>query len=89
MAITPGALLRGLSTWRRRTRRQRRRRLHQNPDDLDYDRGHCDCGPDAHLANFTVGYLTPQFDQRGAARAGVELAAVGHRQRAVGRAGSR
>ena len=33
---------------------------YQNPADLDYDRGHCDWDH-AHLANFTVGYLSPQF----------------------------
>jgi hypothetical protein len=33
---------------------------YQNPADLDYDRGHCDWDH-THLANFTVGYLSPQF----------------------------
>jgi len=31
-----------------------------NPADLDYDRGHCDWDQ-THLANVTVGYLSPQF----------------------------
>ena len=33
---------------------------YENPADPDYDRGHCDWDQ-THLANFTVGYLTPQF----------------------------
>jgi hypothetical protein len=33
---------------------------YQNPADLDYDEGHCDWDH-THLANFTVGYLSPQF----------------------------
>jgi len=32
-----------------------------NPDDLEYDRGHCDWHR-AHLTNFTIGYQTPSFD---------------------------
>ena len=31
-----------------------------NPDDLDYDRGHCDWDR-THLANLTLGYQTPEF----------------------------
>jgi hypothetical protein len=33
---------------------------YENPEDLDYDRGHCDWDQ-THLANFTVGYLSPQL----------------------------
>jgi hypothetical protein len=33
---------------------------YQNPADLDYDRGHCEWDH-THLANFTVGYLSPDF----------------------------
>jgi hypothetical protein len=33
---------------------------YQNPADLDYDHGHCDWDH-THLANFTVGYLSPEF----------------------------
>jgi hypothetical protein len=33
---------------------------YRNPADLDYDRGHCDWDH-THLANFTVGYLSPEF----------------------------
>jgi hypothetical protein len=33
---------------------------YQNPADLEYDRGHCDWDH-THLANFTVGYLSPEF----------------------------
>jgi len=32
-----------------------------NPADPDYDRGHCERDR-THLANFTVGYQTPAFD---------------------------
>ena len=34
--------------------------VYNNPADLDYDRGHCDWDQ-THLANFTVGYLSPQL----------------------------
>jgi hypothetical protein len=34
--------------------------IYNNPADLDYDRGHCDWDQ-THLANFTVGYLSPQL----------------------------
>ena len=33
---------------------------YHNPADIDYDRGHCDYDQ-THLANFTVGYQTPEF----------------------------
>jgi hypothetical protein len=33
---------------------------YQNPADLDYDYGHCDWDH-THLANFTVGFLSPEF----------------------------
>ena len=41
--------------------RRHRRRLSTNPDNPDADRGHCDADR-THLANFTVGYQTPQVD---------------------------
>ena len=33
---------------------------YHNPADIDYDRGHCDYDQ-THLANFTIGYQTPEF----------------------------
>jgi hypothetical protein len=36
----------------------------QNPNDPSYDRGRCDQDR-THLASFTVGYLTPRFENRG------------------------
>ena len=40
---------------------------YHNPDDIDYDRGHCDYDQ-THLTNFTIGYQTPEFTS-GALRA--------------------
>ena len=58
--------------------------IYNNPADLDYDRGHCDWDQ-THLANFTVGYLSPQLTGGVLRRPRVELAAVGDPERAVGR----